>query len=105
MSVIVFGELLHGFQFGAREQWNRGKLAEFIQSPGVELVPIGQSVAQRYGTLKTQRRRLGRPIPTNDIWIAATAIERDYAVHSYDAHFRAVPGLRVVTTPSDLNES
>ncbi|MBM5797283.1 MAG: type II toxin-antitoxin system VapC family toxin [Cyanobacteria bacterium K_Offshore_0m_m2_072] len=41
-------------------------------------------------------RRKGRPIPTNDIWIAASALERGAALFSFDDHFKQIDGLRVV---------
>ena len=47
-------------------------------------------------------RRLGRPIPTNDMWIAATALQHGLAVFSNDGHFRAVPGLHVGTLLDDF---
>lgn len=102
VSVVVLGELLHGFQLASRERQNRSDLEEFLRSPLVEIVPVGESVAERYATLKTQLRRLGKPIPINDLWIAATAVELGFAVFTLDAHFRHVPGLKVVMKMTDL---
>jgi tRNA(fMet)-specific endonuclease VapC len=103
-SVIVLAELLSGFQSGRRSKKNIEELEEFLASPGVGIVEIDRAAAERYASLSAAMRRIGRPIPTNDLWIAASAIEHEYAVHSYDAHFCAVPGLRVVTKLSDLSE-
>jgi predicted nucleic acid-binding protein len=104
LSVIVLGELLHGFQLGRHEQRNRDELLEFLKSPCVEVVPIDRPVAERYARLRTQLRAIGKPIPTNDVWFAATALELGFAVYTLDAHFQVVSGLRVVAKLADLCE-
>lgn len=100
--VIVLGELLAGFKIGARLQENLDRLKRFLASPGVEIVVIEQSVAELYADVIAQLRAAGRPVPTNDVWIAATALARGYDLFSNDAHFRAVPGLKMVTRVGDL---
>ncbi len=61
---------------------------------------IGADTALRYGEIITFLRRLGAPIPTNDIWIAASAMELGAAVLTTDAHFRSIPQvLAVVLDP------
>ena len=105
VSVIVLGELLHGFQLGSREQRNRDELSEFLASPWVSLVPVDQAVAERYAALKTQLRTLGKPIPMNDLWIAATAMAHGFDVYSLDAHMKVVPGLTVGTKLADFRDS
>jgi predicted nucleic acid-binding protein len=102
ISAVALGEILAGIRIGAREQHNRADLSQFLSSRRVELLLVDEPIAERYAEIMAQLRAAGRPIPTNDVWIAATAMEHGFAVHSYDAHFRAVPGLNVVTKLADL---
>ena len=56
----------------------------------------GGAQEERYGNLVRDWRQQGTPIPTNDLWIAATALETGTRLVSYDAHFQHVPGLIVI---------
>ena len=103
ISVVVLGELLGGFRSGSRNEENRSVLARFLNSHRVELLPIDEPIAERYAQIMAQLRAAGRPIPTNDVWIAATALEHGFAVHSYDTHLHVVPGLKVVAKLANLN--
>lgn len=102
ISVIVLGELLTGFRIGKREKTNRETLQRFIASPRVELLPITENIAEHYAILIAQLRSVGTPIPTNDAWIAATALDAGYDVFSYDSHFGVVPGLKFGTRLSEF---
>jgi tRNA(fMet)-specific endonuclease VapC len=93
---IVLGELCAGFCLGRREKENRRELAEFLDLPGVEVVNIDASIADRYGILVKTLRKQGTPIPTNDIWIAAAALETGSRLVTFDAHFGRIPGLLMV---------
>ena len=93
LSVIVLGELLYGFRWGTRFEANMDRLQAFLRSPGTSVVAVGQSTAERYGRIAAALRAKGRPIPTNDIWIAAHAMETDAELVSADAHFEHVDGL------------
>lgn len=94
LNSIVLGELLGGFAAGAREGKNRGELARFLDSPRVELVPITAQTADSYALVYAGLRRKGQPIPSNDLWIAASALEHGAALLTRDAHFGHVDGLR-----------
>jgi predicted nucleic acid-binding protein len=96
IPATVLGELHAGFEQGARRAENRRRLAEFLRLPGVQTLPITGDTAERYGLLVSQLARAGTPIPTNDIWIAAAALETGARLVSYDTHFSAVPGLIVL---------
>jgi predicted nucleic acid-binding protein len=93
ISAIVIGELLTGFRLGSREKKNRSLLNRFLDSPRVEIVDITEEVAEHYAYLHLQLRRLGRPIPANDIWIAAAAMSQGTPLATLDAHFQYIPGL------------
>ena len=92
--VTALGELEAGFQLGGRVHENRVALADFLAEPFVSVAPTSVEVALRYGEIFSQLRRAGTPIPTNDIWIAATTIDCGGQLLTFDQHFAKVPGLR-----------
>jgi tRNA(fMet)-specific endonuclease VapC len=93
LSVVVIGELLYGFRCGSRYERNLRTLDAFLASPYVELVPVTWTTAERFGRIAATLRARGRPIPTNDIWIAAHAMETGADLLSFDEHYREVDGL------------
>jgi tRNA(fMet)-specific endonuclease VapC len=93
VSAVVAGELLFGFRNGSRFERNRRELEDFLRTPYVELLPITFVTADRYGLISAALRRKGRPIPTNDIWIAAHAMESGAELLSFDEHFEEIDGL------------
>jgi len=93
MPAVVVGELSAGFLMGDRAERNLRELDAFLSEAGVEVLPVGRREAERYGALVKALRERGRPIPTNDIWIAAAALCADARLLSADAHFSEVPGL------------
>ncbi len=95
LSVFVLGELKAGFQSGSHEAQNKKILAAFLEKPSVELLPAGEDTADLYARIWSTLRKAGRPIPTNDVWIAAQAMETGSVLVTFDAHFTHVPGLRV----------
>lgn len=99
VPVIVLGELYAGFAIGTRERTNLRELEEFLRKPGVTIAETSQAVAERYGGLVKTLRAIGMPIPTNDVWIAATAMEAGARVVSLDDHFARIPA--VVCVPID----
>ena len=93
ISTISVGELLAGFRTGSKEEENRGELAVFLDSPRVEVFPVDTDTAEFYSEIWSQLRRQGTPIPTNDLWIAATAFQHGLKLFTRDEHFKNVPGL------------
>jgi len=102
MSVVVLGELIAGFVVGRKESQNRLELNEFLSSPRVSLLFVDDETTEYYARIFSQLREDGLPIPTNDLWIAATALQHGYAVFTYDKHFSAVNNLITCQTPSDI---
>lgn len=98
----VFGELLAGFAVGMREEKNRAELQQFLASARVHILTVDEGTAAYYATIFRSLRSKGQPIPTNDMWIAASALQHGYALFSYDRHFYAVDGLLVGATANDL---
>jgi tRNA(fMet)-specific endonuclease VapC len=89
----VAGELLFGFRVGARLKKNMAELETFLQNPYVSLAPVTLTTADRFGRIAAALRAKGRPIPANDIWIAAHAMESGADLLSFDEHFSAIDGL------------
>jgi tRNA(fMet)-specific endonuclease VapC len=94
LNSIVLGELLGGFAAGTREAKNRAELVRFLDSPRVEVLPVSALTADSYALVYAGLRRKGQPIPSNDLWIAASALEHGAALLTRDAHFGQIDGLR-----------
>ncbi|MCH8043623.1 MAG: type II toxin-antitoxin system VapC family toxin [Planctomycetes bacterium] len=93
LNAVVLGELLAGFAAGNRTDFNRAQLQEFLDLSKVSVLQVDRDTATVYGEVFASLRLAGTPIPTNDMWIAASAIQSDLALFSFDSHFRAVSGL------------
>lgn len=89
----VLGELLAGFACGSRAAKNRRELDDFMRTPRIRALPIDAETAEHYAAIFASLKRRGRPAPTNDLWIAAVAMQHGYAVFSLDAHFGDMEGL------------
>lgn len=93
LSPVVIGELLYGFRRGSRLDRNLRELQAFIDNPYVTVAPVGYTTADRYARIAAALRAKGRPIPSNDIWIAAHALETGADLLSADRHFAEIDGL------------
>ena len=93
MSPIVVAELLFGFRLGRRQRENVARLDAFLANPFVETLPITRTTADRFARLAAALRGRGRPIPTNDLWIAAQVVESGADLLSADSHFGEIDGL------------
>ncbi|MGP1679235.1 MAG: type II toxin-antitoxin system VapC family toxin [Burkholderiales bacterium] len=102
VCVTVLGELLGGFAAGRRESANRSELTQFISAQRVRVVPSTAATADLYALVYAALRRKGQPIPTNDLWIAASSLEHGAALLTLDAHFRNIDGLRAGTRLEDF---
>jgi tRNA(fMet)-specific endonuclease VapC len=92
IPVIVIGEFRYGIN-GSRhrsqyEQWLEDHLPDF------EILSVTEATTLMYARVRVSLKKLGRPIPANDAWIAALALQHRLPVLSRDEHFDAVPGLR-----------
>ena len=95
LNAIVVGELLAGFKKGSRAKQNEYRLREFISEPRVTVLNVDEETAVWYAAIKDYLRREGTPIPTNDVWIAATASQHGLRLQTLDAHFLRVPQIIV----------
>lgn len=95
MSVFVLGELYAGFAGGARERENKDTLQRFLMKSTVKILNATSETAEVFGLVKFNLMKSGKPLPINDVWIAAHALETGAVVVTYDAHFKSIPGLRL----------
>ena len=98
VCTTVMGELLSGFKCGTKERNNRDELELFLDTPRVAVAVADDETAEFYSEIFKVLGKKGRPMPTNDMWIAASALQHGAAVLTFDAHFGHVDGL-VVCSP------
>ena len=82
-----------GFRSGSRFERNVEELRELLDHPRVRVAPVTLTTADRYGRIYSALRRKGTPVPTNDMWVAAQAMETGAELASLDGHFEHVDGL------------
>jgi predicted nucleic acid-binding protein len=96
VSVITVGEL-HAGVLAAADVVTRARRLRMLASVlALDPVPIDADVAQIWGQLRVELRDLGRRMPLNDSWIAATALHLGVPVVTQDADFDDVPALSVL---------
>ena len=92
-SPVVMAELMFGFRNGTRFKENMDDLDRFLAHDAVDLLPIGKITSDRYSRIADNLKQQGTPIPTNDIWIAAQAMEQGAELITSDQHFEKINGL------------
>jgi tRNA(fMet)-specific endonuclease VapC len=95
LNPIVLGELLAGFIRGKRRRKNEGELRTFLASLRVHVLTLDQDTADRYAVILNSLWRAGIPIPSNDLWIAASAMQHGLRILTMDAHYQRVPQVIV----------
>jgi len=95
-SVISIAELLSGFKNSAREKENLEELDRFLYSPRVLVYDIDIETSEFYAKIYDELKRSGDPIPTNDLWIAALALQHGTKLFTLDKHFRKFQGLFLI---------
>lgn len=91
VPVTVLGELEAGFRGGACYEKNRAILSSFLGEAVVRVMPTTADTARIYGFIKSGLVKRGTPVPTNDIWIAAVAVETQATLITFDHHFNLMP--------------
>ena len=93
---VVLGEFRAGLFDTKVGRENRKAIDAFLQNPAVKACPMTDNASLCYAKVFQALRKAGKPIPTNDIWIAAATQENGAALATDDGHFRAVPLLQIV---------
>jgi tRNA(fMet)-specific endonuclease VapC len=95
VPVVVLGE----FEFGIQRSRRRAHYEEWLdKNLGViEVLGLGRETARCYAKIRGELKAAGKPIPSNDLWIAALSRESGLPVVTRDGHFRFVRGLQTVS--------
>jgi tRNA(fMet)-specific endonuclease VapC len=96
MPLVVLAELRAGFACGSRQETNERNLTKFLGSPRVEVLFPDEGTTHQYARIFAQLRKQGTPIPTNDLWIAALALQFDLQLFARDRHFQRLPQLALL---------
>jgi tRNA(fMet)-specific endonuclease VapC len=93
MPFVVLAELRAGFSLGRRPADNDRVLRRFLMKDGVRVLFADDQTTHHYASVFRQLRKQGSPIPTNDMWLAALALQHNLVLHSRDAHFDHLPQI------------
>ena len=96
VPMIVLGELLYGFTYGTKEAANRVQLDRFFSRDFVKILTLSRKTTEYYALLMSSLRKNGTPLPTNDVWIAASACAEKVPLISRDRHFTKINGLQLI---------
>lgn len=91
---IVIGELYYGARKSGRIEANLARIDDFVD--GSTILACDTETARQYGEVKNNLRLKGRPLPENDIWIAALSLQHNLILVTRDAHFKEVENLRTI---------
>lgn len=91
IPAIVLGELRYGFQGSKLHENNERTLIRFLKHPNVTVLEVGETTSKVYANLKHFLRSARNPIPENDVWIAALAVESMAFLVTADSHFEFLP--------------
>ncbi len=93
IPLVVLAEIKAGFYGGARPHQNETLLRELLAKTTVGVLLPSRETAEHYARLFVQLKRAVTPIPDNDLWIAALALEHDLLLITRDQHFQRIPQL------------
>lgn len=95
LSSTVIGELMYGAYNSTKVDENIKKIINFAGD--FYILDIDVDTATEYGKIKSELKKKGKPIPENDIWIAATAMKNNLILVTQDVHFKEIEGLKIET--------
>jgi len=91
---IVLGELYFGANKSEKTEERIRQIKQFEQS--VTILSVNDTTAEIYGEIKNKLKQMGKPIPENDIWIAAVAKEVGLPLITRDKHFANIGDIAIV---------
>jgi tRNA(fMet)-specific endonuclease VapC len=94
VPIIVVGELYYGAAFSSQVAKNTEDIKKITSHYPV--LSLDEDTTKTYGSIKAGLRKKGKPIPENDIWIAAIAIQNDLGLVTRDNHFKEIDGLPLI---------
>jgi len=93
LPVPVIGELRFGFLNGTQGRQNAASLLRFLDAPRVQVLVCDELTTHFFAELKLQLKKQGTPIPLNDVWIAALALQHQATLFTRDSDFANIPQL------------
>lgn len=93
IPLVVLAEIKAGFYGGTQLRRNEALLTGLLAKSTVGVLLPGRETAEHYARLFVQLKRTGTPVPDNDLWIAALALEHDLVLVTRDQHFQKIPQL------------
>jgi len=93
LPFVVLAELRAGFAYGQRQADNERVLRRFLLKDGVQTLFPDDQTTHHYASVFRQLRIQGTPMPTNDMWLAALALQHNLVLHARDKHFDALPQI------------
>lgn len=100
VPLIVVAKLRAGFKFGNREQANESLLSDMLNAPNTTILKLSEKTTEHYAAIYSQLRQIGKPLGTNDLWIAALCLEHELPLLTLDADFEQIEGLVCIDTQS-----
>lgn len=98
LPVTVCGELLFGAKNSGKSKANELKYKNFIDA--CLILETNSLIAEKYADVRYDLKRIGKPIPENDIWIAAISIVNGIPLFTRDAHFKNVKDITLLSLPA-----
>jgi tRNA(fMet)-specific endonuclease VapC len=94
LPVVVIGE----YRYGIAQSRHRARYRRWLDSliNDCSVLDINEQSTRHYAAISVELRQAGKPIPTNDLWIAALCRQYDLPLLSRDRHFDVVSGIRRV---------
>lgn len=92
LPAIVLGEYRFGIAQSRRRKEYEKWLEELIAA--TRILPVDEGTTGHYAQIRAELKKAGKPIPSNDLWIAALCRQHRLPLMSQDTHFDAVPGLK-----------
>jgi tRNA(fMet)-specific endonuclease VapC len=93
IPLVVLAEIKAGFLGGTQRHRNEILLRKLLSKATVGILLPDRETAEHYARLFVQLKRAGTPVPDNDLWIAALALQHDLLLITRDKHFKSIPQL------------
>jgi tRNA(fMet)-specific endonuclease VapC len=95
IPVFTVGEPYFGAYKSSKIQQNIQRIEELVEK--LNIIQSSELTGLHYGKIKSSLKAIGKPIPENDIWISALAIEKSFTLVTRDKHFENVEELKIET--------
>ncbi len=94
VPIPVVGELRFGALKSKKPEENLQRIESLLAN--CDVLDVTLATAEVYARIRLQLKQDGKPIPENDVWIAASSVQHGLPLATSDEHFDAVRELEVV---------